>query len=77
MPPGIPAALASVWQEALDVSSAEKAMRGHMARGRVIKHFSLQRLLEGEDLRGSSQCRDVSVLARTSCRRNFSLKVLM
>lgn len=46
VPPRNPEALAAAWQGALDANRDEKAMRGRMARERVMEHFSLKRLLE-------------------------------
>ena len=44
--PGNPPALVSAWQEALDEGGVEKASRSQRARERIIKHFSLERLIE-------------------------------
>ena len=46
VPPRDPSALVSAWQLALRLGDAEREVRGKMARDRVLKHFSLERLLD-------------------------------
>ena len=44
--PGNPAALASAWQAALEAGGVEKASRSQRTRERVLKYFSLERLID-------------------------------